>query len=129
MKRLSIIICLFLLIPILLSCEEMADDMSDTETFEIRIVEIFDEPQNSRWNDTISACALSSECLSGDSNLPDYVFNHLDLPDIGVFEGAIVSVTVPLERQVPLPMPLDVKSWRLYESLPHTQRNRDSLLD
>ena len=38
LKRLSIIVCLFLLIPILLSCEEMADDMSDTETFESELL-------------------------------------------------------------------------------------------
>jgi len=92
--------------------EEMVEsEMEETVTFEVQIVEIHTESQPTDsflFGHTILAVGVGE--ITG-----NFVFNHLELPDIGVFEGAVVTITVHSEWPLPDPIPLSVISWELYE--------------
>jgi len=81
-----------------------------TEWLSLRIINIYDSPEDSFWNRTISACRVdqSSSC-----NEVQYVFNHFHLPEIGVTENSFVRVEVPKLRWMPDPAELFVRSWEL----------------
>ena len=104
-------VCFFSVMLCLFGCEEGSapTDNLETEHLNLRIIKIYDTPQG-EWNYTISACETDSDCID-----IEYIFNHLDLPDINISKGDIILVEVLAERPLPLPVPLAVLSWSMYE--------------
>jgi len=102
----------------LIACEAEEDiEEIETQYLNLRIVEIFDTIQvGPHGHDfTISACYIESDCFGVGIVDMDYTFIHLDLPDINVIEGDIITVEIPLERWWIQPTPVYVISWALYE--------------
>ena len=86
--------------------------MPETEELDLIIKGIYDSPTEWGWDSTITACSVITNCYRG---IPDYIFNHLELPDIGVVEGSHVKVIFSVPSPDPVPGPLHVIQWELIE--------------
>ena len=77
-------------------------------TFNVEIIEIHSETQDGLENGTILARGVEEQ-------VGNFVFNHLELPDIGVSEGDVVRITVLSPWNEPDPTPVIVLEWSLIE--------------
>jgi len=115
LKKLSAMLIIFL-ITALYACDSGNLNESDTEWLRLKILDIYDYPQDylqSPWQHTITAC--SPNWFSNNCQHVQYFFNHTDLQYIGVTEGSIVRVEVSIMRLLPDPAPLFVRNWELIE--------------
>ena len=70
--------------------EQLYNETSHEDTgwwLYLRILNVYDVPQEGMWNHTMTACNVASDV---DCRDVQYVFNHLHLPDIGVDVGSHV---------------------------------------
>jgi len=84
----------------------------ETEWLYWRILHIYDAPQDTFTNHTITACNVASDVDCGDV---EYVSNHLHLHDIGVEVGSHVRVEVPALRSAPFPGRPFIFDWELID--------------
>jgi|GEM_PF-2978122 len=113
MKKILIVIGAVLFMVMLVACNnnETNNENDPTEdiyivTFNVEIMEIHDEAEDALWDDTVLARSMDGQ---------NFTFSHLDLPDIGVSVGDIVTITVHSPWPEPDPAPLSIISWSLVE--------------
>jgi len=111
--KLTSFIMALVLVAIFQGCALYRIINSDTVWLELRILSIYDVPQDTFGaNHTMTACNVWSDANCQDM---EYVFNHLHLPDIGVEVESRVRVEVDRERIIPFPAPLFIRDWALID--------------
>ena len=76
----------------------------DTVTFNVEIIEIYEEVEDALWDDTVLVRSIDNQIIG------DFTFRHSSLPDIGVTVGDIVTITVHSNWPEPDPAPRNKKN-------------------